>query len=166
LLHDILGKILKDIDRSLLLILGIELYLLQFLVDLNIYRPLMAVLAIVFISIPIATLEGVGAGVARALSIVLGLELIALGVLFPGITPYSLAIGVSLITIIGVLSVANTREGAPRWISLATLSLIYILLLVVVHEPTEMAITVGMLGAFLGGGIVALTFKREWEEIE
>ena len=157
---------MKDIDRSLLFILGIELYLLQFLVDFEIYRSLTAVLAIVFLSIPIATLEGVGGGVARALSIVFGLELIALGFLFPGITAYSLAIGASLITIVGVLSVANTREGAPRWISLASLSLIYILLLVVVHEPTEMAIVVGMLGAFLGGGFVALALKREWEEIE
>lgn len=157
---------MKDIDRSLLFILGIELYLLQFLIDLETYRPLTAVLTIVFLSIPIATLEGVGGGVARALSIVLGLELIALGFLFPGITVYSLAIGTSLITIVGVLSLANTREGAPRWISLATLSLIYILLLVVVHEPTEMAIVIGMLGAFLGGGFVALTLKREWEEIE
>jgi hypothetical protein len=29
-----------------------------------------------------------------------------------------------------------------------------------------MAIVVGMLGAFLGGGFVALALKREWEEIE
>ncbi|MEM4971369.1 MAG: hypothetical protein QXE01_08975 [Sulfolobales archaeon] len=157
---------MKDIDRSLLFILGIELYILQFLVELDIYRPLTAILTIALLSIPIATLEGVGGGVARALSIVLGLELIAMGFLFPGITVYSLAIGASIITIVGMLSIANTREGAPRWISLATLSLIYILLLVVVHEPTEMAIIVGMLGAFLGGGFIALTLKREWEEIE
>jgi hypothetical protein len=115
--------------------------------------------------IPVATLEGVGGGVARALSIVLGLELIALGFLFPSILSYSIAIGASIITVIGMLLIANTREGFPRWVSLITLSLIYILLVVVVHEPTEMAIIVGMLGAFLGGGFIALTLRREWEEI-
>jgi len=157
---------LRDIDRSLLLILGLELYVLQFLADLGIYRPLAAVLTILFTAPSLAAVEGVGGGVIRVLSIVLGLELIALGLLFPSVSVYSVAIGVSIITIVGILSIAGAREGAPRWVSLATISLIYILLLVVVHEPTEMAIIVGMLGAFLGGGFVALALKREWEVIE
>jgi hypothetical protein len=53
--------------------------MLQFLIEADIYRPILAILTIASIVIPVATLEGVGGGVARALSIVLGLELIALG---------------------------------------------------------------------------------------
>jgi len=157
---------LEELERTLSLIIGFELLLLQTLLGSSIASPIIAVLSLIFLVAPLIGLRGVSGGISRVLSILLGLEIIAIGFLIPGVLLYNLSLGIGLITISGILTIAYTAEGVPRWVSLATIALIYILLLIVVHEPSEKAIVFGMMGAFIAGGFMALAFKREWEFIE
>lgn len=157
---------MKDLERALSLIIRFELLLLQIILGSSIVSPIIAVLSLIFLVAPLIGLRGVSGGISRVLSILLGLEIMAIGFLIPGVLVYNLSLGIGLITIAGILTIAYTAEGAPRWVSLATITLIYILLLIVSREPSEKAIVVGMLGAFIAGGFMALAFKREWEFIE
>lgn len=156
---------MRDIDAALGVLIGVELYALQILLGPGIYSPVLSIVSLALLILPIIGLEGTARGAASVFEILLGLEIIALGFLIPGASIYSIPTGMGLITIIGMLSIALSREGVPRWISLATISMIYVLIIVVAGEATERAIIIGMLGAFLAGGFVALTFTREPEEI-
>lgn len=156
---------MRDIDVALGVLIGVELYALQILLGPGIYSPVLSIVSLALLILPIIGLEGTARGAASVFEILLGLEIIALGFLIPGASIYSIPIGMGLITIIGILSITFSREGVPRWISLATISMIYVLIIVVAGEATERAIIIGMLGAFLAGGFVALTFTREPEEI-
>lgn len=147
-------------------LVGIELYALHVLIGPGIYSPVLSIISLVFLTLPLIELGGTARGAVSVLEILLGLEIMALGFLIPSASTYSIPLGMGLITIIGILSIAFSKEGAPRWISLAATSMVYVLMIVIAGDPTLRAIIVGMLGAFLAGGFVALTFTREAEEIE
>ncbi|HWQ17372.1 MAG TPA: hypothetical protein VNL13_06030 [Sulfolobales archaeon] len=157
---------MREIDMALYVLIGIELYVLQTLIGPGLYSPILSMISLALLVIPVVRLEGTARGVASVLEILLGLEIIALGFLIPSASLYSIPLGIGIITIMGILLIALSREGLPRWISLATIPMIYVLMIVVVEESVERAIIVGMLGAFLAGGFVGLTLTREPEEIE
>ncbi len=157
---------MEDTDIALCVLIGIELYVLQILIGPHLYSPILSVISLIFLAIPLVGLEGTARSVTHVLEILLGLEIIALGFLVPGASVYSIPLGMGIITIIGILSIALSREGAPRWVSLATISMVYVLLAEVVIDAVEKAIVIGMLGAFLAGGFVALTLTRKPEVIE
>lgn len=157
---------MREIDIALSIIIGVELYTLQIITSPGPYSPILSITSLVLIALPTVELRGTARGVAGILEILLGLEITALGFLVPGASVYSIPIGIGLITIMGILSIAYSREGIPRWISLATISMIYVLMLMATGDATDRSIITGMLGAFLAGGFVALTFTREPEEIE
>ncbi|GAY25465.1 hypothetical protein ATG_06680 [Desulfurococcaceae archaeon AG1] len=157
---------MREIDMALCVLIGIELYVLQILIGPGLYSPILSMVSLALLVIPVVRLEGTARGVASVLEILLGLEIIALGFLIPGASIYSIPLGIGIITIMGILLIALSREGIPRWISLATIPMIYVLMIVIAEEPVERAIIVGMLGAFLAGGFVGLTLTREPEEIE
>ncbi len=147
-------------------LIGIEIYVLQILLGPGLYSPILFIASLVFLLLPAILLREAAMGVARILEIILGLEILALGFLLPGASTFSISLGMGLITIIGILSIAFSREGIPRWVSLATITMIYVLMVVVAGDVIDKTIIIGMLGAFLAGGFVALTFSREPEEIE
>lgn len=160
------GVLLRDVDAALGVLIGIEIYVLQILLGPGLYSPILSIVSLAFLSLPVAWLQGTARGVASVLEILLGLEIVALGFLIPGASTFSVPLGMGLITIIGILSIAFSKEGAPRWVSLATIPMIYVLMVVVAGDVVDKAIIVGMLGAFLAGGFIALSFSREPEEIE
>lgn len=156
-----------DLERALLLILGVELVTITILSSQGLVQALATSLSIACLGLAVLGVSrgsSVG-GIERAFSILLGLEAIGLGFLTGQAAPYLLAAGLGLISLVSVYSIAMAREGTPRWVSFWTAMLIYFLFLAVVEEPSERAIVVGMLGAFSAAGLVALALSREGEEI-